>query len=116
MRATIRRAAIRRAAITREEAVAALEDVHDAHVPASLRAMGMLSDVRVDGGHVRAELCLPCMACPAASYLASQVRERLLALDGVTSAEAAIAWHAQWDRRSVDGHARSLMRTHGIQI
>lgn len=101
---------------TREQAIAALEDVHDAHVPVSLRAMGMLSDVQVEGGHVRAELCLPCMACPAASYLTGRVRERLLALDGVTSAEAEIAWHVPWDRRSVDGHARSLMQTHGIQI
>lgn len=100
----------------RDEAVAALEDVHDAHVPVSLRAMGMLSDVQVDGGHVRVELCLPCMACPAASYLASQVRERLLMLDGVTSAEAEIAWHVPWNRDSVDPGARSLMRAHGIQL
>ena len=101
---------------TRDEAVAALEEVHDAHVPVSLRAMGMLSDVHVDGGHVRVELCLPCMACPAASYLASRVRERLLALGGVTSAEVGIAWHVPWDRDVVDPGARALMRDHGIQI
>lgn len=99
-----------------EQAIAALEDVHDAHVPASLRAMGMLYDIEVDGGHVRVELCLPCMACPAAAHLTGQVRDRLLALAGVTSAEVGIAWHAAWDRDSVDGGARSLMRTHGIQI
>lgn len=100
----------------RDEAVAALEDVHDAHVPVSLRAMGMLSDVQVEGGHVRVELCLPCMACPAASYLTSRVRERLLALGGVTTVEVAVAWHVPWNRDSVDPSARSLMRAHGIQI
>lgn len=101
---------------TRDEAVAALEEVHDAHVPVSLRAMGMLSDVQVDGGHVRVEMCLPCMACPAVQYLTSRIQDRLLALGGVTSAEVGIAWHVPWDRASVDPRARSLMRANGIQI
>lgn len=102
--------------ITRDEVLAALESVHDAHVPASLRGMGMLSDVRVDGGDVYVEVCIPCMACPAVSYLTDQIRERLIALAGVDSVAVGTGFHLHWDRDAVDDETRALMRAHGIQL
>lgn len=102
--------------VTRDEVIAALESVHDAHVPASLRGMGMLSEVRVDGGDVYVEVCVPCMACPATSYLGEQIRERLLALAGVVSVEVGIGFHLRWERDAVDDETRALMRAHGIQL
>lgn len=102
--------------IAREDIVAALEDVHDAHVPVSLRSMGMLSDVRIEGGDVFVQVCIPCMACPAASYLTDQIRDRLLEIENVMSVEVEIGWHLPWDRSAVDDQARSLMRAGGLQI
>ncbi|HEX6443855.1 MAG TPA: iron-sulfur cluster assembly protein [Streptosporangiales bacterium] len=102
--------------MTEADVVAALEDVHDAHVPVSLRAMGMLSGVSVDGGSVHVEVCMPCMACPASSYLSDRIRERVSAVDGVTSVDVELGWHLSWDRGAVDAEARELMRTHGIQL
>ncbi|MGH3098782.1 MAG: metal-sulfur cluster assembly factor [Streptosporangiales bacterium] len=103
--------------ITADDAIRALEDVHDAHVPVSLRRMGMLDDVRVDSdGGVEVRICIPCMACPAASFLSSRIEDVLLALDGVTRVDVDEGWHLSWDRDSVDAEARSLMRTNGIQL
>lgn len=103
--------------ITRDDAIRALEDVHDAHVPVSLRRMGMLEDVHVDGdGGVDVRICIPCMACPAATFLTSRIEKVLLALDGVTRVHVDEGWHLYWDRHSVDEEARSLMRVNGIQM
>lgn len=102
--------------MTEADVVTALEDVHDAHVPVSLRAMGMLSDVSVDGGGVRVEVCMPCMGCPAAAYLTDRIRERVSQVDGVTSVDVDLGWHLTWDRDTVDAEARELMRMHGIQL
>jgi ATP-binding protein involved in chromosome partitioning len=103
--------------ITERQVVDALEPVNDAHVPTSLRSMGMLSGVTVsDGGQVTVELCLPCMACPAVSLLHERVRETLEGRDDVAGVNVVTAWHRQWNQESVDDHARSLMRSHGIQL
>ncbi len=103
--------------ITKREVIDALECVHDAHVPASLRSMGMLSDVTVGAdGQVTVALCLPCMACPAVSYLCEQVRQAIACRDGVTEVDVVTAWHLRWEPESVDEDARLLMRTHGIQL
>lgn len=102
--------------IARDDIVAALEDVQDAHVPVSLRGMGMLSDVRTDGDHVFVQVCLPCMACPAISYLTDQIRHRVLSIENVGSVDVEIAWHLSWERSAVDDKARSLMRASGLQI
>ncbi|MQA04977.1 MAG: DUF59 domain-containing protein [Streptosporangiales bacterium] len=101
---------------TQAEVVEALEDVHDPHVPVSLRSMGMLAGVEVSGEHVQVEVCIPCMACPASEFITEQVRERVLALDGVTSVDVTPGFHLYWDRESVDPKARELLRTAGIQL
>lgn len=102
--------------VTEQQVVKALEDVHDPHVPVSLRSMGMLAGVQVSGEHVRVEVCIPCMACPASDFIADRVRDRVLALDGVTSVDVTPGFHLYWDRESVDPEARELMRTAGIQL
>lgn len=103
--------------ITRDDAVRALEDVHDPHVPVSLRRMGMLADVHLDGeGGVDVSICVPCMACPAVSFLSERIHEALIGLDGVTRVGVDPAWHLRWDRESVDEGARARMRSCGIQI
>lgn len=103
--------------ITRDDAIRALEDVQDPHVPVSLRRMGMLADVHLDDeGGVDVSICVPCMACPAVSFLSDRIRDTLIRLDGVTRVGVDPAWHLYWDRDSVDEQARARMRSAGIQI
>lgn len=94
----------------------ALEQVHDAHVPVSLRRMGMLSDIEVRDDTLFIELCIPCMACPAMSLIAEQVRQRAMTIDGVSKVHVSTAVHLPWDRDMVDADAQDLMRANGIQI
>jgi metal-sulfur cluster biosynthetic enzyme len=102
--------------LTEDDVRRALEDVHDAHAPVSLRAMGMLSQVRVDDGRVDVEVCIPCAACPAVSALDERIRQRLAALEGVREVTVTMGLHLFWDRTAVDPQARSLMREAGILI
>lgn len=102
--------------LTEDHVRRALEDVHDPHVPVSLRAMGMLSEVRVDDGSVDVQVCVPCAACPAMSALDERIRERLAALEGVRDVTITMGPHLYWDRATVDPQARSFLREFGIQI
>ena len=100
-----------------DDVVRALEDVHDPHIPVSLRGMGMLADVTVaEDGRVDVHLRLPCMACPGTTLLEERVAQRVSSIEGVTSCAVELGWHLPWDREDVEPEARQLMRTHGIQI
>jgi metal-sulfur cluster biosynthetic enzyme len=102
--------------LTEDVVRGALEDVHDPHAPVSLRAMGMLAEVRVDCGRVEVEVCIPCAACPATAMLDERIRERLGSLDGVREVAVTMGPHLPWDRTSVDPQAVSLLRGVGVQL
>lgn len=101
---------------TAEQVRIALEDVHDAHIPASLNSMGMLAGVSVNNTVAHIEVCVPCMGCPAVSAMVDQVRTRVLKVPGITAVEVTAGEHLFWDRDLVHESTRTLMRTNGIQI
>lgn len=102
---------------TEQSVRAALEAVHDPHVPVSLRRMGMLREVEVTpDGVVRVQLCVPCLGCPGLSMLHDRVEEAVGALAGVRRVEIDEGFHLRWSREMVEPEARQLMRDNGIQI
>lgn len=67
-----------------QEVWARLETVNDAHVPVSLRKMGMIQDVAVSGeSDVTIRMAIPCLACPAISLMQDQVREAVGSIDNI---------------------------------
>lgn len=101
----------------RDAVAAVLESVNDPHVPASLRRMGMLRDIDVaPDGTVRVEICIPCMGCPGAGALREDVREAVMALDGVTGVIVEEGWHLPWSRDMIEPEVRDMMRANGIQV
>lgn len=102
---------------TVDQIKAALEAVHDPHVPVSLRRMGMLREVEMlDDGAVRVQICIPCMACPGASMLREDIRDAVMALGGVREVMVEEGWHLPWSREMIDPDVRDLMRANGIQV
>ncbi len=105
------------AAPDRAAVIAALEAVHDPHVPASLRRMGMLGRVEVDDdGEVEVEVRIPCMACPGAATIRADIEAALRALDGVRTVRVRESWHLPWSREMIAPEVRDLMRRNGIQV
>lgn len=95
----------------------ALEAVHDPHVPASLRSMGMLESVRCDdAGRARVRVVMPCLACPGASKIVGDIERALAAVPGVAAVEVDLAWSGEWQRAAVAPQTRLLMQRNGIQI
>ena len=100
-----------------ERVFSALEEVHDPHVPVSLRRMGMIAAVDVaPDGHVLVRTRMPCIACPGSAIIREEIQAAVGKLDGVTQVDVAIAWEKPWHRDLVDEEVRELMRVNGIQI
>jgi metal-sulfur cluster biosynthetic enzyme len=98
----------------RDAIVAALRDVYDpccADRGVSIVDMGVVEDVRVDGGHVDVDLVLTTGWCPFVSTMSTAIPERLRRLDGVETVEVRTVWDPVWtmDRLSESAREKLVM-------
>jgi len=95
----------------------ALESVNDPHVPASLRAMGMLAGVETTAdGDATIRLRIPCLSCPGLGMLRDDIQRALEPLLDVRSVAVVEDWSESWSRDLVAPETQVLMRTNGIQL
>lgn len=101
----------------RDDVVLCLEQVHDPHVPVSIRRMGMLERVDVDdSGAVAVGVKVPCLGCPAAQALRQQVDGAVRGLVGVSEVRVDLIWGAGWRREDIDPAVHPLLRQFGLQL
>lgn len=94
-----------------------LEAVNDAHIPVSLRKMGMIQGVVVSDAHdVTVHVAIPCLACPAISMMHDQIRTAVTEITGVRNVAIDGSGAGSWSRDHVDASAKPFMRQFGLQI
>ena len=98
----------------RELLIDALRGVYDpccSDRGVSIVDMGVVEDVRVDGGHVDVDLVLTTGWCPFVVSMSTAIPDRLKAIDGVESVDVKVVWDPVWtmDRRSESARAKLAM-------
>ena len=73
--------------ITEEQVRQALRSVNDPEIGKPIEDLGMLKDVRVEGGNVRVEVLLTIAGCPLRERIDHDVRAALAPLAGVSNVE-----------------------------
>src|SRR5436305_11183638 len=82
-----------------ERVIAALRTCRDPEIPVNIYDLGLIYDLKVDpAGAVAIRMTLTSPACPVAGSLVEEVRSRVRAVPGVTSAAVDLVWDPPWDR------------------
>jgi metal-sulfur cluster biosynthetic enzyme len=92
--------------------VDALRDVYDpccADRGVSIVDMGVVEDVRVDGGHVDVDLCLTTGWCPFVLSMSDAIPERLRHMDGVDTVDVKVVWDPVWTMDRLSESAREKL-------
>ena len=79
-------------------------------VPINLIAMGLVKEVRREGGHVYIALRLTSPICWQAANILSLIEEQVLRLDGVACVECEIDPYAVWSPDMIESTYRSRLR------
>jgi metal-sulfur cluster biosynthetic enzyme len=77
----------------------ALRDVHDpccADRGISIVDMGVVEEVRIDGGHVEVDLLPTTGWCPFIATMTDAIPDRLRRLDGVEGVDVRVVWDPMW--------------------
>ena len=104
----------RRAHLT--ELWAALSEVQDPEMPVNLVDLGLIYDVREDGGTVEVDLTFTAMGCPASDFILDDVRERLLDIPGVDDVRVNIVWDPPWSTARMTEAGRDALESWGLAV
>jgi FeS assembly SUF system protein len=87
--------------------IEALKTVYDPEIPVNIFEMGLIYDVLVDtNGQVGVRMTLTAPACPAAQSLPVEVRDKALAVEGVTGAKVEVVWDPPWTKDRMSDAAK----------
>ena len=91
---------------------AALREVYDpccADRGISIVDMGVVEDVRLDGGHVDVDLVLTTGWCPFVATMSSAIPDRLTQLQGVDTVDVRVVWDPVWTTDRLSESAREKL-------
>jgi metal-sulfur cluster biosynthetic enzyme len=92
---------------------AALRSVNDPEYPISVVDMGLIRGLSLDGRTARVRLTYTSMGCPCKEMIADDVRDALLAVEGVERVEVEEVYEP-WTHRDLTARARRTMRELGV--
>lgn len=93
-----------------------IDEIPDPHIPVSLVEMGMIYDVRADGGDVTVEMTFPCMGCPAYDMIQNDIESMLTLEADVDTVTIDIVWDPVWSKEMLTPDVREKMRDAGISL
>ena len=90
-----------------ERVIAVLRTVYDPEIPVNIYELGLVYDLKVDpSGAVAIRMTLTSPMCPVAEALPGEVRSKVEAVPGVTSAKVDLVWDPPWDKSRMSEEAQ----------
>jgi metal-sulfur cluster biosynthetic enzyme len=95
---------------------AALREVMDPEIPISLVDLGLIYDIRRDGGTVEVDLTFTATACPCMAFIHFDIQDRLGREPGVDQVRVIETWTPAWTKRRVTPEGREALRKFGVSM
>lgn len=94
----------------------ALRQVMDPEIPISLVDLGLIYDIRVDGGTVEVDFTYTATACPCAHFIQWDIAERLQREPGVDDIRLNEVWDPPWTKARVTPEGRRRLKELGVSL
>lgn len=91
----------------------ALRDVDDPEYPISIVDMGLVRGASLDGSRAHVQLTYTSLGCPCQDLIKADVRERLLALDGIEEVAIEEVFE-EWSRGDISPRGVRALRRLGV--
>jgi metal-sulfur cluster biosynthetic enzyme len=95
---------------------AALREVMDPEIPISLVDLGLIYDIRVEGGTVEVDFSYTATACPCAHFIQWDIAERLQREPGVEDVRLTEVWNPPWTKARITPEGRQRLKELGVSL
>lgn len=90
-----------------ERIVEVLKTVYDPEIPVNIYDLGLVYRVELmDDGTLELDMTFTAPSCPAADFILEDVRTKVEAVAGVTSANVNMVFEPEWDKSMMTEEAR----------
>ena len=94
----------------------ALREVMDPEIPISLVDLGLIYDIRQDGGQVEVDLTFTATACPCMAFIHYDIQDRLQREPGVDEVKVIETWSPAWTKSRITPEGREALRKFGVSM
>lgn len=95
--------------VDKERVMDALRDVYDPEIPVSVVDLGLIYKVEIEDSKVDVAMTMTAVGCPMHAYIAQEVRQKLLALEGVEEVTVNIVWEPKWTPEMMSDEAKKKL-------
>ncbi len=89
-----------------EKIVEALKTVFDPEIPVNIYDLGLIYRVENNDGNVEIDMTLTAPNCPAADFIAEDVKQKVEGIAGVKSAKVNIVFEPEWTQERMTDEAK----------
>jgi FeS assembly SUF system protein len=90
-----------------ERIVEVLQTVYDPEIPVNIYDLGLIYKIDLaDDGKLDIDMTFTAPSCPAADFIIEDVRTKVSAVSGVTSADVNMVFEPEWDKSMMTEEAR----------
>jgi metal-sulfur cluster biosynthetic enzyme len=100
----------------RDEVWDALREVEDPELAISLVDLGLIVGVCREGSQITITVTYTMMGCPAMDMIQTDIRTRLLALDGIETVGIEVVWEPVWTKARLSREGREALLLCGVSI
>ncbi len=94
---------------TVEDVYTELKQVFDPEIPVNIVDLGLIYEVKVDGGKCDIRMTLTSQSCPAAKSLPDEVKRRAEGLPGIDSSSIEVVWAPAWSPQMITAEGRAIL-------
>ena len=94
----------------------ALYAIEDPEMPVSIVDLGLIYDVEVADHTAHVTMTLTYSGCPARDMLQNDIREAVMAVDGVYGVKLDLVWSPEWSVELVTDTGKDALREFGLSV
>ena len=95
--------------VTKEQVYEALHDCYDPEIPVNIVDLGLVYDVEVNDDQVAVKMTLTAPGCGMGTMIAADVKQKILAIDGVSDATVDLVWDPPWNPSMIAEEAKQRL-------
>lgn len=94
---------------TAEDIWERLRYCYDPEIPLNIVDLGLIYNVEVEEGDVRVEMTLTAQGCPSHTEISRDVKQTVLAVPGVNTADVRVVWDPPWSPERISPEGRKKL-------
>jgi len=83
-----------------------IRKIYDPEIPVNIYELGLIYDIKVDGGKAEIKMTLTTPNCPVAESLPKEVKEGAMQVEGIDDVDLQLVWDPPWTKDMMSDAAK----------